>query len=161
MKLKFTSNKSSELYTSPFNGKQFAKLIYSLDVSFDYRFFENFEISKLVKDEVVNMSMLASLIRDNYTINTINNYIQILLLEKEISNKYIIFPQKKVYECYISLYHSKKADMNNVIRWINSFEFTEDNSTIIEWGKGCDWWRKEDLKIIEKALSLVNMSQLF
>lgn len=161
MKIKFIANKSSELYISPFNEKQFTKLIYSLDISFNTRFFENLKISELVKDEVVDMFMLATLIKYNNAISMINSYIQILLLEKEISNKYIIFPQEKIYECCISLYHSKKTDMRDVINWINSFEFTEDDLTTIEWEKGNNWWREEDLKIIKEALSLVNMSELF
>lgn len=160
MKVKFTSNKSSE-FINPFNEKQYTKLVYCLDISFNKDFFEDLKIFKLIENKIVNMPILAELIKYNSAINTIRSCLHIVLLEKEISNKYIIFPTEKTYEGRLNLFYSEKSDLRDIITWINNFEFTEDNSTIVEWQKSKGCWKEEDLKIIKEALSLVNMSELY
>lgn len=168
MKLKFTANKLPELHIIPpvenrHYQLEITKCIYSLEVSFEEEKYKSYKISELIKNEIVNMPILAEIITDNIIIREIAGYAYLLLIEKEKTYKYIMFPQEKTYEWASRLY---AGNMRSIITWINCyFEFTESKPTkdkfvSVEWKEHTNWWKEEDLKIIKKALSLVNMSEL-
>jgi hypothetical protein len=134
---------------------------YSIETSFEDKFYKRFKISELIKDGKVDMFLLGEILKYGAAFKRWVNYLFLLLEEKEKQKEYIIFSKKKTYE-FIKWRPHPYESHNRVpiAHWVNTFRFTKHDSILLNIEeKG--WWKEEDFKIIKEALSLVKMDNIW